>query len=391
MPKTRELPPDVGAAIVSIAADAIISVDEKQQIVLFNRGAELIFGYAADEVIGKPLDILIPHRFRKVHRRHIRNFAASPVTARRMGERQEVSGIRKSGEEFPADASILKTRSPDGWLFTVLLRDVTERKRAEAEQQRLLEEARRANRMRDDVLALVSHDLRNPLSVIRMYVTALQEDPPATVEAARELIGDMAEPLDWMERLIQDLLDVASIEAGRLRLERRAVDAREILHEASAMAQSLAAGSGVTIVTGPSDALPDVHADADRISQVFANLTGNAVKFTPQGGTITLSARAADDVVTFSVADTGRGIAKEEQARLFDSYWQARRTATRRGTGLGLTIAQGIIEAHGGRIWVESELGKGAKFSFSLPAVLADVGGSPTPRRTTSRRKSTRP
>lgn len=391
MPKTGELSPDVGAAIVSIAADAIISVNEKQQIVLFNRGAELIFGYAADEVIGKPLDILIPPRLRKVHRRHIHNFAESPVTARRMGERQEISGIRKDGEEFPADASILKTRSRDGWLFTVLLRDVTERKRAEAEQQRLLEEAQRANRMRDEVLAVVSHDLRNPLSVIRMCVTTLLEEPPSSVDTARELIGGMEESLNWMERLIQDLLDVASIETGRLRLEQRAVSARELLDEASAVAQSLAAGTGLTVVTDATGQLRDVPADADRISQVFANLTGNAVKFTPRGGSITLSARAADDVVTFSVADTGPGIPKEEQARLFDRYWQARRTTTRRSTGLGLTIAQGIIDAHGGQIWVESEPGKGAKFSFSLPAVSAGVGSSPTPSRATSRGKSTRP
>ena len=367
MPLRSQLPADFGAAIVSIAADAIISVDENQRIVLFNKGAEQIFGYTEEEILGQPLDLLIPPRVAEVHRQHIRDFAGSEVMARRMGERREISGIRKSGEEFPADASILKTRVDDGWLFTVVLRDITVAKQATEEQGRLLEAARRAARMRDEVLGVVSHDLRNPLSVVRMCVSTLLDDPPPPTAAARELVSEMANSVDWMERLIQDLLDVASIEAGRLRLDRRILDATTSFDEAASLARSLADRSGLEVKASRPQQLPSVLADRDRVLQVFANLVGNAVKFTPRGGSITLSAATADHYVLFSVSDTGPGIDEVERHRLFDRYWQAQQLGRRGGAGLGLAISHGIVDAHGGEIRVESRPGEGSTFTFTLP------------------------
>jgi PAS domain S-box-containing protein len=367
MPLRSRLPADFGAAIVSIAADAIISVDEEQRIVLFNSGAVQIFGYTAEEVLGQPLDLLIPARVAAVHRQHIRDFAASPVMARQMGERRQISGIRKNGEEFPADASILKTRVEDSLLFTVVLRDMTAAKQAAEEQDRLLEAARRAARMRDEVLGVVSHDLRNPLSVVRMCVSTLLDDPPPPLETARELVREMANSVDWMERLIQDLLDVASIEAGRLRLERRVLDATALFEEAVSLARSLADRTGPEVEATRAERLPGVLADPDRVLQVFANLVGNAVKFTPRGGRITLRATAEDHYVLFSVSDTGPGIDEAERERLFDRYWQAQRLGRRGGAGLGLAISRGIVDAHGGEIRVRSEPGKGSTFTFTLP------------------------
>ena len=367
MPLRSKLPADFGAAIVSIAADAIISVDEDQRIVLFNRGAEQIFGYTEEEIIGQPLDLLIPSRVADVHRQHIRDFASSEVMARRMGERREISGVRKGGEEFPADASILKTRVEDGWLFTVVLRDITVAKRATEEQGRLLEAARRAARMRDEVLGVVSHDLRNPLSVVRMCVSTLLDDPPPPIDTARELVREMSNSVDWMERLIQDLLDVASIEAGRLRLDRQMLDATASFDEAAALARSLADRSGLEVRATRPATLPSVLADPDRVLQVFANLVGNAVKFSSRGGSISLSAATTDHYVLFSVSDTGPGIDEMERDRLFDRYWQAQRLGRRGGAGLGLAIAHGIVDAHGGEIRVESEPGKGSTFTFTLP------------------------
>lgn len=362
-----KLPPDFGAAIVSIAADAIISVDDEQRIVLFNRGAEQIFGYTSEEVLGQPLDVLIPPRVAEIHRQHIRDFAESPVVARRMGERRQISGVRKGGEEFPADASILKTRIEGGWLFTVVLRDMTEAKQAEEEQQRLLETARRAARLRDEVLGVVSHDLRNPLSVVRMCVSTLLETPAPEAASARELLAEMVNSVDWMERLIQDLLDVASIEAGRLRLDRQVVDAERLFSDAVALAHSLGARAGLSVTADTPATLPRVLADSDRILQVFANLISNAAKFTARGGSITLAAEPSDYHVLFSVQDTGPGIHPEEVERLFDRYWQAQRLGRRGGTGLGLAIAHGIVDAHGGHIRAESELGTGSRFSFTVP------------------------
>jgi PAS domain S-box-containing protein len=367
MPLRSKLPADFGAAIVSIAADAIISVDEEQRIVLFNRGAEQIFGYSEEEVLGQTLDVLIPAGVVAVHRQHIRDFAGSPVMSRRMGERREISGVRKSGEEFPADASILKTRVDQGWLFTVVLRDTTDAKKATEEQGRLLEAARRAARMRDEVLGVVSHDLRNPLSVVRMCVSTLLDDPPPPIDTARELVREMSNSVDWMERLIQDLLDVASIEAGRLRLNRQVLDATTVFEEAVSLARSLADRSGPEVEATIPGRLPGVLADADRVLQVFANLVGNAVKFTPGAGRITLSAVAQDHYVLFSVSDTGPGIEETERERLFDRYWQAQRVGRRGGAGLGLAISHGIVDAHGGEIRVESQPGKGSTFTFTLP------------------------
>lgn len=373
MPLRSRLPADFGAAIVSIAADAIISVDEEQRIVLFNSGAEQIFGYTEQEVLGHPLDLLIPPRVIAVHRQHIRDFADSPVMARRMGERREISGIRKNGQEFPADASILKTRVDEGWLFTVVLRDTTEAKEATEEQGRLLDAARRAARMRDEVLGVVSHDLRNPLSVVRMCVSSLLDDPPPPIDTGRELVREISHSVDWMERLIQDLLDVASIEAGRLRLDRKVLDATALFDEAIALARSLANRSGPEIEARSAVKLPDVLADPDRVLQVFANLVGNAVKFTPLAGRITLSAVAEDHYVLFSVSDTGPGIGEDEVERLFDRYWQAQQLGRRGGAGLGLAISHGIVDAHGGEIRVQSQPGSGSIFTFTLP--VAPPGG----------------
>jgi PAS domain S-box-containing protein len=374
MPLRSRLPADFGAAIVSIAADAIISVDEEQRIVLFNSGAEQIFGYTEQEILGQPLDLLIPPRVAAVHRQHIRDFADSPVMARRMGERREISGIRKNGQEFPADASILKTRIDEGWLFTVVLRDTTAAKKATEEQGRLLDAARRAARMRDEVLGVVSHDLRNPLSVVRMCVSSLLDDPPPPPDTVRELVREMSHSVDWMERLIQDLLDVASIEAGKLRLDRKVLDATALFDEAVALARSLANLRGPEIEASGAGKLPDVLADPDRVLQVFANLVGNAVKFTPQGGRITLSAASEDHYVLFSVSDTGPGIDEAERERLFDRYWQAQQLGHRGGAGLGLAISHGIVDAHGGEIRVQSQPGRGSVFTFTLP--VAPPGGS---------------
>jgi PAS domain S-box-containing protein len=372
MPLRSQLPADFGAAIVSIAADAIISVDEDQRIVLFNQGAEQIFGYTADEILGQSLDLLIPPRVVEAHRQHIHDFAASPVMARQMGERRQISGMRKGGEEFPADASILKTKVEDGWLFTVVLRDMTTAREAQEEQGRLLEAAQRAARLRDEVLGVVSHDLRNPLSVVRMCVSTLLESPAPSDTAVRELLGEMVNSVDWMERLIQDLLDVASIEAGRLRLDRQVVAADKLFDEAVVLAHSLGDRAGLRVTAERPGALPKVLADRDRILQVLANLISNAVKFTPRDGSIVVKAEATPRHIRFWVCDDGPGIPAEELERLFDRYWQSQQLGRRGGTGLGLAIAHGIVDAHGGEIHAESELGAGSRFSFTVPVAAGE-------------------
>lgn len=351
------------AGIVSIAADAIISADSEQRISIFNEGAEAIFGYRRDEVIGTSLATLIPERFRARHARHFAQFAAGQESPRSMGKRLDIFGLRKNGEEFPAEASISRVAVNGSRLMSVVLRDVTERKRAEAALQRAVS-------IRDEVLSIVAHDLRNPLNTIYLQAQMLQRPGPQLERRDQEARSVIMRASERMERLIKDLLDVALVESGRLTVEQRPLSAAALAGEALELHAQAAAAAGVELRL---DVAPDVHevwGDRGRLLQVFENLIGNALKFTSSGGRITLAARRLDDAVEFCVADTGSGIEAEHLPHLFDRFWQARRRE-RAGAGLGLAIVKGIVEAHNGRIQVESTLGQGSRFRFTVPVPRA--------------------
>ena len=344
------------SGIVSIAADAIISVDEDQRIAIFNEGAESIFGYSKTELLGEPLEILIPERFRAVHRQHFARFAAGHEAARKMGQRQDVFGVRKNGEEFPAEASISKVTVGEATLFSVVLRDITDRKSTE-------EALRRAVTARDHVLGIVAHDLRNPLSNI-IECLALERRGTGPVSAkTMEIVSRAA---TRMNHLIQDLLDVSLVEAGQIRIDRERLSAADLVLEAVHMQTPLAASSGIEVRLDVENHVQDVSGSHDRLLQVFENLIGNAIKFTKAGGHITVGAASKEDEVLFWVADTGCGIAAESLPHVFDRFWQATTRAGRLGAGLGLPITKGIVEAHGGRIWVESTVGCGSTFFFTI-------------------------
>lgn len=350
------------ADIVGISADAIICIDEEQRITLFNDGAEKIFGWTAEEVIGQPLDILLPERVREVHRSHVARFRDSPERARKMGQRQEIAGIRKNGEEFPAEAAIAKVSTGDSVVFSVVLRDITE-------QVELHKRLQRAVRARDDTVAVVAHDLRNPLSAVKMLSAALQrsEADRMSPEGAEQLqlIRDAALQMD---RLIQDLLDVTRVETGKLVVVPQPLTMIALLEGALRTLRPLVEEAGLELRIDLPSTLPTVQADPERIAQVLSNLIGNAIKATSRGGRIIVAAAEREDVVEVSVADLGTGISREQLPHIFDRFWQATQSSIRsRGAGLGLPIARGIVQAHGGRIWAESEHGKGATFYFTLP------------------------
>ena len=539
------------ASILAVSVDAIVAMDESQRIVFFNRGAEDVFGWTAEEVIGQRIEMLIPPAKRQDHERQVRDFGRGPVPARRMGDRGAITGLRKNGEVFPAEASITHVLSNGRPVYTAVLRDVgarvrAERERAEllrraeearataeraekraaqlaeaseifastldfdatlenlahfmvpwfadgcivdvvsgphasrrldaihrsrpveahrlldfgpgdgepalsahtvrtgepllvplveegtlrpftrseehyralmalqptsvlvvplvargstigaltclrtddsppydqsdvrlaaelsgraavaADNARLYHQARHATRARDDVLGVVSHDLRNPLSAIAMCSSALLESP-ADPSSTRYLLETIQRSADWMKTLIQDLLDVASLDSGRLSIDRRPMDVRPVLEETRELFGQNAEERGLAIVVEAEGGLPTIAADRGRVLQVLSNLVGNALKFTPSGGRVTLRARAERDHVRLTVSDTGAGIPPDELPHIFDRHWHKQRNARERGTGLGLAIARGLVETHGGRIWAESEPGAGSSFHFTLP------------------------
>jgi signal transduction histidine kinase len=255
------------------------------------------------------------------------------------------------------------------------LRYAMERKRLEAERERLLERehaartaAEDAVRARDEVLRIVAHDIGNSLSAVKIHALVLERTLPAGEAGAEarkrtSAIRDLTVQLD---RLRQDLLDVAAIEAGRLSMEPAEVDLAAVVDEAVAALAAVAAEKGVALSASVAPGLPRVRADRERVLQVLGNLCGNAVKFTPAGGSVTVRAEAADGAVRVACVDTGPGIALEDLPHVFDRFWQARSTR-RAGAGLGLAIAHGIVEAHGGRISAESSPGQGSTFAFTLP------------------------
>jgi len=534
--------------MVDIASDAIISIDAGQSIVQYNQGAERIFGWTAAEAVGQPLGVLIPERYREIHTRHVENFGRSEVASRRMGERQEIAGLRRNGEEFPADASISKIDVGGQRLYTVVLRDITSRKRRERLQRflaeagarlarsldvattlrtiadlavesfadycvllerkqdgslwrvqtahgdrvkqgipealrsyriepdwphpaqqvlrsggsvlirdpaaifprapdqdeehyrlleslgvrsailaplgapeethgvlaffstsaqhpydeedcaiadelavraslalrnaRLYETARNAIQARDDVLAVVSHDLGNPLAAIRIGAGLLLRTlaPKEGGTGGWQHVEQIRHSVSQMERLINDLLDVKRIEAGHLSLEWERVSPAGMIADIIDRFEPIAAEKGILLSSAAPPSVASVRADRHRIVQVFSNLIGNAIKFTPAGGRIDLRAEQQGDEVIFAVADTGPGIATEDVAHVFDRFWQAHRRQ-REGIGLGLAIAHGIIQAHGGRIWVETMPGRGTTFFVALEKASAALDRELTERR----------
>lgn len=250
----------------------------------------------------------------------------------------------------------------------ILLEDLARRAVVSFENAQLYLDALQAVRSRDDVVNAVSHDLRGPLAIVLGFVNMFlaKKPPEPSLICDRKQVEAVQRSANQMNILIEDLLDTASIEAKHLSVQKEACAVVPLVDEAIELPRTLATNKQVQLRSEiPSD-LPSIVVDRHRILQVFANLIGNAIKFTPSGGTITVRAEPLEFDIQFCVEDTGSGILEDEMAHLFDRFWQAKKTA-RLGTGLGLFIVKGIVEGHGGRVWVESKLGLGSKFFFTLP------------------------
>lgn len=278
----------------------------------------------------------------------LRSFVTVPLVAR--GHTLGAVTFASAGREYDDDD-------------LVLVRVIVDRAALILDNAHLLEQARRAVELRDEVLAIVAHDLRSPLAIIRACSEQLMRARAQTtnVEAHAETIQ---RAVSRMQRMIEDLLDYASIDAGSLSLRLSVHEIAPMVEDAVALVRSRAAAKGLRVITELAD-VPPVSCDQHRIQQVLSNLLENAIKFTDAGGSITLRAEPRGDEVELSVTDTGRGIAQDELPHVFDRFWRAPGAGVR-GAGLGLSIAKGIVEAHGGRIGCHSELGVGTTFFFTL-------------------------
>lgn len=262
----------------------------------------------------------------------------------------------------------------DGLIILYVASVVTKKRRslddANRELRRLTEALHRAVADRNDVLRIVAHDLRNPLSTIMMEAHILEAPGLVTVPRDVPAAQVIMRSVTRMNQLIQDLLDVALVEAGELRVEQARHSAATVAREAVDSQATIAADSKIEIRLEIDPNVRDVWCDCDhkRLLQVFENLIGNAIKFTEAGGRITVRAVSQEHDVLFSVADTGSGIEAESLPHVFDRFWQAATHARHMGAGLGLPVAKGIVEAHGGRMWVESVPGRGSTFYFTIPA-----------------------
>jgi PAS domain S-box-containing protein len=339
------------ASIVESSDDAIIGWSPDLRITSWNPGAERMYGYAAEEALGQPFPMLVP-----ADRRHeIEGF----VERLRRGEHlqgQETVWLRKDGRPIDVSLTISATRDEADRLtgFSTIARDVTERKAIE--------------RLKDEFLATVSHELRTPLSAIRGHIElVLDGDAGPVTELQRQFLDIATQSTDRLGALINDLLDMEKIEAGKMQIRQEPVDLAVVLHGVVSTFRHEAERKGLGFRAEIADRLV-VIGDQDRLIQVFANLVSNAIKYTPRGEIGVEAARRAGRVVV-AVHDTGIGIAAEDRPQLFSKFFRSQDRAVRAagGTGLGLVIAKGIVERHGGTIEVESEKGAGTRFTVTLP------------------------
>ncbi len=354
--------------------DAIVIVRRDGTIVLANKQAVALFGHPLEGLIGRPVEDLVPARFRARHPGNRTGYFQNPH-ARPMGMGLDLAGLRSDGTEFPAEISLAPMKSGKDTLVMAAVRDMTDRVRAEEARRKTAEEA---NRLKSEFLANMSHELRTPLNGIIGFADLMASGKVGPVSAEhREYLGDILVSGRHLLQLINDILDVAKIEAGRMEFHPEEVALGRLVGETCDAVRSLAADRKIDLAARVAPDIATVRCDPARLRQILYNFLSNALKFTAEGGRVRVrTAAEGADRFRLEVEDTGIGIKPEDVARLFGEFTQLDAGPARRqqGTGLGLALTKRLVEAQGGRVTVTSTPGRGSVFAAILPR-------SPEPRR----------
>jgi two-component system, sensor histidine kinase and response regulator len=372
-------------SVAQSANDAIISADNHGKIISWNRGAQTMFGYTEEEVMGMPLTLLIPERYRAAHQLGLARMRATGVP-RIIGKTVEVHGNRRDGSEFPLELSLATWKIGDDTFYSGIIRDITERKVAEetlrafaakleiserealeAKEEAFRSErrAREANRAKSTFLANMSHELRTPLNAIIGFIQLMDRDRGLSAEQ-RENLGIIMRSGEHLLGMINDVLSLAKIEAGQLNIIEEIFDLHRLLQGLEEMFRIRSETKGLRLAFDSTGLPQYVSGDDGKLRQVLINLLGNAVKFT-EFGSVMLRARWEEGLATFEIEDTGPGIAAGDLEKLFEPFIQTTHGAkSREGTGLGLAISRNFVRLLGGEIWVTSEVGKGTNFTLQI-------------------------
>ena len=363
--------------LLESAPDAILELDQDGRIVLLNHMAEQLFGYSREEMLGLTVEALVPEAARGAHQRHRARYLSHPVT-RPMGSGLKLEARRKDGSHFPVEISLSSVESGGGSRVTTIIRDITERRQMESrlratEEKYIRElelrnwEAERANQLKTEFLGNMSHELRSPLHTVIGFTQLLAEEKEGPLNEKRFLSHIRNDSVHLLD-LINDLLDLSKIEAGRLELRYEVFPIDAVIAEAIASVRPRAAAKSLNIETGISISTP-VCADRLRFKQILHNLLTNAIKFTPDGGRVRVQAAESERLAEISVSDTGIGIPEDQQQAVFDKFYQVRAgiQGGSEGTGPGLAITKRLVDQHGGSLWLKSEPGSGTCFTFTIP------------------------
>jgi PAS domain S-box-containing protein len=372
--------------LLEAAPDAILEVDAEGRIVLLNHMAEEMFGYSREELLGLNVDTLVPAAIRGGHKEHRTSYTAQPQI-RPMGTGLKLQAQKKDGTLFPVEISLSPNQSDEGLRVIALVRDISERKKIEdrlqaVQQQHTAElaakneqlEARnrqveRADRLKSEFVASMSHELRTPLHTIIGFSELLTEEIEGPlVPKYKRFVGHILQDARHLLELINEVLDLSKIEAGQLKLQRAEFDFAECVSEVVASLQQQASSKAIQL-ENRNTFRELLSADRLRVKEILYNLLSNAIKFTPNGGSVWVESTTQSGFLKVTVADTGIGILQDEHAAIFETFYQVGDTTRgiREGTGLGLPITKTLVELHGGQIWLESQPGKGSRFSFTLP------------------------